>query len=83
MQLQIECNHIPQQQSCCICNQLIEMTQARVIVCNDQGTHCGEVCTQCLKKGFHWLSEQFEQLHQPKKTVAIPQSRSLDIPLGA
>ena len=83
MQLQIECNHTPQQQSCWICKQLIEMTEAKVIVCNEQGYCYGEVCPKCLKKGFQWLSGQFEQLNQQKATVPIRQTRNRQIPIGA
>ncbi|MDX2214961.1 MAG: hypothetical protein SFY66_16860 [Oculatellaceae cyanobacterium bins.114] len=72
MQLQIECNHVPfQKQSCLICNRLFPMTEAKIIVCNDQGKYCGEVCPTCLKKGFDWLSDRFEQLNQPKKAPVI------------
>ncbi len=70
MQLQIECNREPfKQKSCLICNQLFEMTEARIIVCNDQGNDYGEVCPKCLRKGFSWLSDRFEQLSQPQKSL--------------
>jgi hypothetical protein len=64
MQLQIECNQVPfQQQPCLICNRLFEMTEAKIIVCNNQGNDYGEVCPQCLSRGFDWLSAQFERLN--------------------
>jgi hypothetical protein len=84
MQLQIECNGIPlQKQSCLICNHLFETTKARIIICNDQGNSYGEACPKCLKKGFYWLSDRFEQLNQPRKTVAIRETRKLEVPMSA
>ncbi|NJP08239.1 MAG: hypothetical protein HC866_01155 [Leptolyngbyaceae cyanobacterium RU_5_1] len=84
MQLQLECNHAPfQQQLCLICNQLFEMTEAKILVCNDQGKHYGEVCPKCLEKGFDWLSDRFDLLNQSKRKVAQRQTRSLEIPVGA
>ncbi|MBV8887242.1 MAG: hypothetical protein JO235_25050 [Chroococcidiopsidaceae cyanobacterium CP_BM_RX_35] len=59
------------------------MTEAKVIICNDQGNCYGEVCPKCLDKGFHWLSKRFEQMNQIKQTVAIGQSRNLEVPIGA
>ncbi len=64
MQLQIECNQTPcKQQPCLICNQLFELTEAKIIVCNDQGQSYGEVCSECLEKGFYWLNDRFKQLN--------------------
>lgn len=84
MQLQIECNCIPfQQQSCWICHQSFQMTEAKVIICNDQGNGYGQVCPQCLKRGFHWLSNRFEQMDQPKATVLLRQSQNLEVPNSA
>lgn len=84
MQLQIECNSIPlQQNKCWICNQIFKPTEAKIIVCNDQGNDYGEVCPQCLEKGFDWLSDRFEQLNQPKKKVVIRRTPQLEIPIGA
>jgi hypothetical protein len=84
MQLQIEYNHAPfQQQSCLICNRLYEMAEAKILVCNERGEHQGEVCPKCLRKGFDWLSDRFEQIAQPKRKITLRQSRSLEIPIGA
>lgn len=84
MQVQIECNSFPlQQQSCLICNQLFEMTEAKIIICDDQGNDHGEVCFTCLEKRFYWLNYQFEQLKQSKSAVEIRQTRSLEIPISA
>lgn len=83
MQLQIECNQAPfQQQSCLICNQLFEMAEAKILVCNDQGKHYGEVCPKCLEKGFDWISDRFEQLNQPKRKVTVRPPRT-EIPVSA
>lgn len=77
MQLQIECNSIPsQQQSCLTCNRLFGGT-ARVIACNEQGSYYGEVCPDCLKKGFYWLSDRLDQINQPKQKLGSRQSWSL------
>jgi hypothetical protein len=84
MQLQIECNSIPfQQEFCFTCDQLFEITEAEIIVCNDQGEERGKVCPKCLKKGFLWLSDRFDQLDKPKNRVVIRQSKSLEIPISA
>jgi hypothetical protein len=84
MQLQIECNNVPsQQQSCSICSQAFEMAEARIIVCNDQGKDCGEVCSICLSRGFDWLSDRFDQLNQAKKPVLMRRTQRLEIPIGA
>ena len=83
MQLQIECNHIPfQKHPCLICNQLFEMGEAKILVCNDQGKYYGEVCPKCLENGFDWLSDRFEQLNQPKRKIALRQTR-IELPVGA
>lgn len=84
MQLQIECNPLPfRQEQCLICNQAFKMTEAKVIVCNDRGKDYGEVCPKCLEKGFHWLSDRFEQLQQPKKVIAMRQTQRLKPLVGA
>jgi predicted amidophosphoribosyltransferase len=84
MQLQIECNRsLRKQKLCLICSQSFEMTEAKIIVCNDQGNNYGEVCPECLKKGFVWLSDRFEQLNQPKKIVAMRPPQNLKAPVGA
>ena len=63
MQLQVECNGLsPKQQLCWICNHSFEMSEARIIVCDDQGDSYGEVCPQCLSMGFNWIKNQFQQL---------------------
>ena len=83
MQFQIECNLMPsQQQFCSICNHWFEMTEARVIIRNDQGSYYGEVCPECLKQGFNWLSDRFEQINQPKRKVILRSTR-IEIPIGA
>jgi hypothetical protein len=84
MQLQIECNHTPsQKQRCLTCNQIFEVKEAEVIVCDDQGKPCGEVCPQCLKRGYQWLSHRFDQINQLKKVDILQRPHRKKIPLGA
>lgn len=84
MQLQIECNQIPlQQQSCLICKQLFQITEAKVLACSNQGDCYGEVCPNCLHQGFGWLSDRFDQLNQPKKAIALRKTETLNMPIGA
>lgn len=70
MQLQIECNSAPfQQQFCLTCSHFFEAVEAKIIVCDDQGTPYGEVCPHCLRKGFHWLSDRVGLWGQPTGTT--------------
>jgi hypothetical protein len=83
MQLQIEYNPVPAlQESCLICNEQFEMTEARIIACNEQGKSYGDVCPQCLEKGFNWLNQQFQQLNQPKRNVSIRKTQPVQVPVG-
>jgi hypothetical protein len=82
MQLQIECNPIPfQQQSCVVCGQLFKTTEAKVIICSNQGKKHGEVCPTCLGKGFNWLNQRFEQLNKPQREEFVQHSQPLTRPL--
>ena len=84
MQLQIECNRIPaQKQFCLTCSSLFEMTEAKVIVCNNQGKSYGEICSPCLRKGHQWISDRVNQLNQPQRKVTIRQTQNLEIPISA
>lgn len=84
MQLQIECNDAPRQkQLCLICDQQFQRREAKVIICNDQGKNYGEVCSLCLKEGFGWISDRFNQLNQPHRKVATRQTQNLEIPISA
>jgi predicted amidophosphoribosyltransferase len=70
MQLQIECRSSSLNRSvCCLCDQSFEVKEARVIVCDEQGTSCGEVCCECIHKGFGWLNDRFSQLNAPMKSA--------------
>lgn len=72
MQLQIECNEtLHQQKFCWMCDQLFETKEAKIIVCNDQGNRYGEVCPECLGKGFNWLNRRFELMNQPKQKLSV------------
>ena len=63
MQLQIEYNRCSQLDSCCyLCKQQFEMKEARVIVCDDRAEGYGEVCPDCIAKGFTWMENRFQQL---------------------
>jgi len=59
------------------------MSEAKVIVCNDQGKYYGEVCPHCLKQGFAWLSSRFDQLNKIKEIDVARQSQTQRIPVGA
>lgn len=73
MQLQVECNRILESSPLClICGDTFEMQQARILICNDQGKSYGEVCPNCIHKGFGWISSQFEQLHYRVNSKANP-----------
>ncbi|MGA7932889.1 MAG: hypothetical protein WCA35_04860 [Kovacikia sp.] len=52
MQLQVEfnCSLIPRH-VCVVCGQKFEMAEARVIVCDDGGSSCGDVCPDCIAMG--------------------------------
>jgi hypothetical protein len=63
MQLQIECNSsCEEQQLCWVCELPFKLKEARIIICDNQGTKYGDVCPDCLGKGFNWLSDRFERL---------------------
>jgi hypothetical protein len=66
MQLQVECNGTGKQLNCWTCDRSFEVQSARVLICNNHGTNCGEVCPHCLDRGFDWLNHRFEQLSQPQ-----------------
>jgi len=70
MQLQIECRSSSLKGSTCYtCDQSFEVKEARVIVCDDQGVGCGEVCSECIRRGFGWINDRFSQLQSPVKAV--------------
>jgi len=84
MQLQIECNSSPfKQQLCYLCTHSFESKEAQVIICNDQGTECGEVCPGCIGQGFSWIKNQFEQLNQPQKTPRTHRRKVQEVPISA
>jgi predicted amidophosphoribosyltransferase len=56
MQLQVECNRSSiAQRSCLVCRQQFELAEARVIVCDDKGDNCGDVCPECIAMGPNWI----------------------------
>ena len=59
MQLKIEINTASlDTQECVLCNQAFEMTDARVIACNDKNHEYGDVCPDCISKGSYWVQRQ-------------------------
>jgi hypothetical protein len=66
MQLQVECNGTGKHHDCWTCDRSFEVHSARVLIYNNHGKNYGEVCPQCLDRGFEWLSHRFEQLSQPQ-----------------
>jgi len=38
------------------------MSEARVIVCNEQGDSYGDICPECIAMGFDWIGNQLQQL---------------------
>jgi uncharacterized protein CbrC (UPF0167 family) len=63
MQFQIECNSfLKSDQTCLTCNEQFEMTEARVIVCNEQGDSYGDICPYCIAMGCNWLERKLQQL---------------------
>lgn len=51
MKFQIECNTSKSRQVCLICQQNLQINEARLVVCNDQGDGYGDICHQCIAKG--------------------------------
>lgn len=87
MQLQIECNSLKQgSQVCCVCSQLFELGQAKIILCDAQGVARGEVCSSCLHKGFDWIKQEFEHSNALRK-IAYNRYRStkklVEVPVSA
>jgi hypothetical protein len=62
MQLQVECSKtVGKQQICQICDRTFEMQAAQIMLCDDQGDIYGDVCPECISKGFSWLNHHFKQ----------------------
>ncbi|PSB18809.1 hypothetical protein C7B65_13610 [Phormidesmis priestleyi ULC007] len=84
MQLQIECNNLlHSQELCCLCEQSFECKEARVIVCNDQGSGCGNACPECISQGFSWIKTQFEQSNRSQRTGRDYQRKTQGVAIGA
>jgi hypothetical protein len=84
MQLQIEYNYSPsQKQQCITCNKYFKTTEAKVIVCSDQGRSYGEACPYCLEKGYGWLSDRFELLNQSQKRSISRSTRPQKVAISA
>jgi len=76
MQLQIECNNTSlADPSCILCHQEFELQAARVIVCNEGGNTCGDLCPKCISKGSDWIWQHLLQTTKiPLKAEKIPVS---------
>lgn len=61
VQLQIECTKASSPYLCCVCHQLFNMQDARVIACNSQGDRYGDICANCIAKGSSWLADRLQQ----------------------
>ena len=84
MQLQIECNSLlKSQELCCLCKHPFECKEARVIVCNDQGSECGDACPVCISQGFSWIESRFEQLNRSKKMALTYRKKPQEVAIGA
>jgi hypothetical protein len=69
MQLQVECNdRVGKHQVCWTCDRIFKMQAAQVILCDEQGENCGNVCPTCISRGYGWLNSQFEQLTTSQPT---------------
>lgn len=62
MKFQIECNTLQSDQICLVCNQQLQMGEARLIVCNDYGDSFGDICPHCIAMGSDWISSQLQQI---------------------
>lgn len=60
IQWQIECNSLKTSQTCLICKSRFQMSEARLIVCNDRGDSYGDVCPGCMTKGGNWINTQLQ-----------------------
>lgn len=61
IQFQIECQPSSNPYQCCSCRQSFKRQDARVIACNAQGQHYGDVCANCIAKGASWLSTRLQK----------------------
>lgn len=61
IQLQVECSQLNGTDSCCTCSQSFRMPNARVIACNSQGDPYGNVCADCISKGFTWIESRLQR----------------------
>jgi hypothetical protein len=60
IQWQIECNSSNTSQTCFICKNQFQMSEARLIACNDRGDSYGDVCPHCLTKGGAWINDRLQ-----------------------
>jgi hypothetical protein len=61
IQFQIECQPSSNPYQCYTCRQSFKRQDARVIACNAQGQHYGDICAGCISKGSSWLSHRLQQ----------------------
>lgn len=68
MKFQIECNSLKNNQMCLICNQLFQTSEARLIVCSDEGEGFGDICPECINMGAYWIKSQLQQFSSSLST---------------
>ncbi|KAF3886525.1 MULTISPECIES: hypothetical protein [Nostocales] len=62
MKFQIECSSLIKHEFCLICDRPIQRTEARLIVCSDQGDGFGDICPKCIGMGAYWIKNQLQHL---------------------
>lgn len=73
MKFQIECNRLPNAQSCLICHQQFQMREARLIICNDQGDSYGDACPDCIARGATWIGSHLQQSDHKNERLKLGQ----------
>ncbi|MGL5804380.1 MAG: hypothetical protein ACRC2R_23700 [Xenococcaceae cyanobacterium] len=58
---QIECNNLKNNQTCLACDRQFQLSDARLIVCNDTGEFFGDVCPECTTRGGNWINSQLNR----------------------
>jgi hypothetical protein len=41
-----------------VCNRLFQLSEARLIVCDDRGDRYGDICPECTTRGGNWINSQ-------------------------
>ncbi|MEA5619083.1 hypothetical protein VB711_14735 [Cronbergia sp. UHCC 0137] len=64
MRFQIECNRLLNSQTCLTCHKQFDLQEARLIICDDEGQCCGDVCPECIAKGAKWIDSRLPKFNQ-------------------